>query len=350
MNTLLLILGFQLTVGIPEIVIPLLVALVLGFSIAFFWNSKKNIKIEHSAEPEGISENDNWKLKYYNDMDMQEHAQQQLRERLAETRENEQILTIEVEELRKEVTELENRLESIPKSHLEEESLSTRHVDAADYLAQLKSAQESLLEHNNTVNRLVTQIELLKESENKYEILTREKETLVNQLTEAHKLLAEKDNEINQIRQQQKLSEEMSERLSKAYSEFGALQDKLQKLQSNLSTPQRGNDYEQLHESYFKLTKDFDEAKQKQIALWDENQRLSRILSDTEDKLREANFQRIQLQKKVTFLEELNNDLQQLSEHNKKLESQIRRISEMEAMLAKATQAPKSDFKNEEGK
>ena len=43
-------------------------------------------------------------------MDMQERAQQQLRERLAETRENEQILNIEVEELRKEIDDFENRV------------------------------------------------------------------------------------------------------------------------------------------------------------------------------------------------------------------------------------------------
>jgi chromosome segregation ATPase len=350
MNTLLLILGFQLAVGIPEIIIALLVALVLGFSISFFWNSKKNINIEQSTEPEGISENDNWKLKYYNDMDMQERAQQQLRERLAETRENEQILTIEVEELRKEINELEEKISSRPLPPPVAEAQIKQGPDAADYLSQLKSAQANLLEHNSTVNRLVSQIELLKDAESKYESLSKEKESIAVQLADAQKHLNEKENEVNQIRQQQRLGEEMSDRLNKAYSEFGMLQDKLQKLQTNLSQPQKGADYEQLHESYFKLTKDFDEARQKQIALWEENQRLSRILSDTEDKLREANFQRLQFQKKVAFLEELNNDLQQVSEHNKKLDSQLRRISEMEALLAKATQQPKTDFRNDEGK
>jgi len=60
--------------------------------------------MKYEVEPgnqEGISDNDNWKLKYYNDMDMQEKLQQQLRDRLAETKENEQILGIELEELRK---------------------------------------------------------------------------------------------------------------------------------------------------------------------------------------------------------------------------------------------------------
>jgi len=58
-------------------------------------------------------------------------------------------------------------------------------------------------------------------------------------------------------------------------------------------------------------------------------------LGDTEDKLRESNFQRQQLLKKITFLEELNRDLQQISEHNKKLENQLKRMSEIETMLAR---------------
>ena len=348
MNTL-LILGFQLTVGIPEIIIALAVALVLGFSISFFWNAKKNININQATEPDSIGENDNWKLKYYNDMDMQERAQQQLRERLAETRENEQILTIEVEELRKEIDDFESRLSAMPTPQPVAEAKSSPSA-GFDYLTELKSAQEHLVENNNTVSRLVGQIELLKESESKYSTLLKENEDLIAHVSDLKKHLTEKENEVNQIRQQQRLGEEMNERLNKAYSEFSVLQEKLQKLQTNLTQPQKGADYEQLHESYFKLTKDFDEARQKQIGLWEENQRLSRILSDTEDKLREANFQRLQFQKKISFLEELNNDLQQVSEHNKKLDSQLRRIGEMEALLSKATQLPKTDFRAEEGK
>src|SRR5580693_5208697 len=110
MNIFLQILDVQLTLGLPEIIVFLLVALILGFCIHFFWSSRKSIHVDDSASVEGINENDNWKLKYYNDMDMQERAQQQLRERLAEARENEQILNIEVEELRKEMISSKNRV------------------------------------------------------------------------------------------------------------------------------------------------------------------------------------------------------------------------------------------------
>ena len=73
------------------------------------------------------------------------------------------------------------------------------------------------------------------------------------------------------------------------------------------------------------------------LSLREENQRLTRIIADTEEKLKESNFQRQQYQKRSAFLEELNHDLQEISEHNKKIESQLRRVSDMEALLAKIT-------------
>ena len=144
MKTLPLILDIQLTVRLPEIIIFLFGALVLGFTIHYFWSARKSIRIDRAGE-EGISENDNWKLKYYNDMDMQEKALEQLRERLAETQENEQILTIELEELQKRYKNVEVKTETVSK----------QPSATDDYLTQLRSAQENLFQHNQHVNRLL---------------------------------------------------------------------------------------------------------------------------------------------------------------------------------------------------
>src|SRR5215469_7133627 len=111
LNTLNIILGLQLTMGLPEIIICELGALILGFTIHFFWNSKKSFRINEPAQSTGISDNDNWKLKYYNDMDMQERAQQQLRDRLSQTQEAEQILNVELEEVRQELDNVKQDLE-----------------------------------------------------------------------------------------------------------------------------------------------------------------------------------------------------------------------------------------------
>ncbi len=348
MNIFLQILDVQLTLGLPEIIVFLVVALILGFCIHFFWSSKKSIRIEDSASSEGISENDNWKLKYYNDMDMQERAQQQLRERLAEARENEQILNIEVDELRKEMNSSKYKIssEQTEQKHSGESLSSQFTSEATDYLSQLKSAQEDFAEHNKQIIRLLEQIDLLKEFEKKYLDTLKTNGQLNDQLTDLRKLTSEKENEINHLRHQQRLTEEIANRLDKAYAEFNLLQDKLHKLDSHVVQSRSGSDYEELQLSYFKLSKDLDELKSRQASLWEENQRLNRILADTEDKLKEANFQRQQLQKKVTFLDELNSDLQQVSDHHKKLESQLRRISEMETLLAKSSSEQKG-FHNE---
>src|ERR1700755_3080321 len=181
LNNLNIILGFQLTMGLPEIIICELGALILGFTIHFFWNSKKSFHINDPAQSAGISENDNWKLKYYNDMDMQERAQQQLRERLSQTQETEQILTIELEEKRKELEDVHHEFD-VARAQLEEVELKLApatlsagedeigSVNSAsdtladytnDYLHQLKAAQEKLVEHNNSIYRLLEQTKLV---------------------------------------------------------------------------------------------------------------------------------------------------------------------------------------------
>jgi DNA repair exonuclease SbcCD ATPase subunit len=205
-----------------------------------------------------------------------------------------------------------------------------------DYLNQLKTAQENLMQYNQHINKLLQQIQFLKESEKKYQDLQKQHSVLNEQLAKLHQLVSEKDTEINRIMQEQRLVLEMNERMDKAYSDFTQMQDKLRKLEQYLDQPHSKRiEYDQMQETYFKLSRDYDEVKGKQIALFEENQRLSRILADTEDKLKEANFHRQLYQKKMLFLEELNRDLQEATEQHKKMEGQLRRISDMEAMLAR---------------
>ena len=69
--------------GLPEIIICCAWRTYSRLHHSFFLEIQKRACASTILPPAtGISENDNWKLKYYNDMDMQERAQQQLRERL----------------------------------------------------------------------------------------------------------------------------------------------------------------------------------------------------------------------------------------------------------------------------
>jgi DNA repair exonuclease SbcCD ATPase subunit len=313
-------------------------ALILGFTLHYFWTSRNAIRIQKPVADEGINENDNWKLKYYTDMEIQEKTLQKLRERLSESEENEKIYHLESEELREEVNELKEKY-ARTESQIKPPTLTD------DYLQQLKTAQENLFQYNQHINKLLQQIQMLKESEKKYQDLQHQHNQLNEQLSGMHRQLAEKEAEISRIMQEQRMVLEMNERMDKAYADFNHMQDKLRKLEQYLEQPHSKRiEYDQLQETYFKLSREFDEVKGKQMALFDENQRLSRILADTEDKLKESNFQRQQYQKKMLFLEELNRDLQEATEQHKKMESQLRRISEMESILSrsKPKEPPKS--------
>ena len=164
MKTLPLILGYTLTVRLPEIVIFLLGALILGFTLHYFWTSRNAIRIQKPELDEGINENDNWKLKYYTDMEIQEKTLQKLRERLSESEENEKIYHLESEELREEVSLLKEKY-ARTEAQIKPPTLTD------DYLQQLKTAQENLYQYNQHINKLLQQIQMLKESEKKYQDL-----------------------------------------------------------------------------------------------------------------------------------------------------------------------------------
>jgi len=332
MNTNLFILGLQ--ISLVEIIIFQLGAAILGFAIHFFITSKKNIKIEKAPESDGISDADEWRLKYYEELDMHEKRQDKLEKELDAAKQIEEQLEEELEEMRLNTRRI-----------LEEQSKKPAATPAMDYIEKLQSAQHDLFEHNHRISLLLEQIDMLKASEQKHHDILKDNEQLHSQLREMRKSLSDKESEIRQIRQQNDLSKEMHDRLDKAYGEFNSLQEKIQKVETHIVQPQhRHFEFDELQQTYFKLTKDFDELKLKYLSMMEENQRLTRLLADAEDKLREANFQRQQLMKKVGFLEELNNDLQQVAENNKKLENQLRRIGEIESMLARVSAQKGQDF------
>jgi len=127
--------------------------------------------------------------------------------------------------------------------------------------------------------------------------------------------------------------------LDNAYNEFNVLQSKMQKLEAQANTSNMLTmEYEDLKESYRKTGREFEEQKIKLNSLTNDHQQLQGQLGETEEKLREANFQRQQLQKRVVHLEELNSDLQAVSDANKKLEVQLKRIGELESMLNMAAE------------
>ncbi len=329
MNSLAVILGFQISVSIVEILIFQFGAIILGFSMHFFWTSRKTPPPSSAERPvlagSSLNPANEWRLKYVEEVESRQKAEKQLRIELENLKDNENLLVIELEEAKKEI----DRLEALVKPVSEEPSEES-------YLAQLNNAQQLLQSHNQDISRLVSQIDQLKDSEKKLQATQHVNEELNRTIFELRKSLFDRENELRMVRQQQVLAREVQDRLDKAYQDFGGLQNNLQKLESYIVKPENRNfEFEHLQQSFFRLSTEFDSLKLRQQSMLEENQRLSILLSDADDKLRESNFIRQQLQKKITFLEEFNNDLQLLAEQHKRLDNQLKRAAEISLMMTK---------------
>jgi chromosome segregation ATPase len=321
--------GNQLSLTILEIIVLMAGAVTLGVVVHFFITSNRSLKasmLEASGKPK--KEMEAWKYKYFNDIEARDKEIELLKKRLAETEDNNEINSIEADEMRKLNKELKAEMERL------RQSVSHKSGEKPDLVFQLRQAQKSLLEHNEKVNLLLGQIDIVKETEEKqYEIL-KNNEDLIARIEELSLQLSQKEKEIFNIKQKEQISTEMNSMIDSAYGEFNVLQDKIIKLESQLNASRRTTiEFEDMKESYFRITQDFEELKKKYHTANTENKQLLEELTETEDKLKEANFQRQQLQKKVAYLEELNNDMQLVADANKKLESQLKRIGELESML-----------------
>lgn len=203
-----------------------------------------------------------------------------------------------------------------------------------DYMEQLRRAQSSLMEHNEKINQLLGQIELVKETEEKQQEIVKINEELSAQIEDLRYKLSQKEKEVSNSRQKEHLTTEMNAMLDSAYNEFNILQSKMQKLEAQVAASRKLNmEFEVLKESYDKLSRDHEDQKLKYAANTEENRQLKTTLATVEEQLRDAEFQRQQLQKRVLYLEELNTDMQVMVDANKKLESQLKRIGELESML-----------------
>jgi chromosome segregation ATPase len=315
-----------LNLSIVDVIILFFVAITLGVVIHFFITSRRSLK-DSPIETEKIKKNvEDWKLKYFNEVEVKEKELSEVKSRVSEAEENNRIYQIEMEELRRQQRRTQTELESVHKAEVTE--------NKPNYIEQLRAAQASLHEHNEKINQLLENIESVRENEEKQKLIEEENEELISQVRELRSLLGQKEAEIHNIRQKEDLTKEMTSMLDSAYSEFNTLQSKIQKLETQVSTGKMVNlEYEDLKEAHYKIAREYEEQKAKLQAVVVENQQLTLQLNDAEDKFREASFQRQQLQKRVSYLEELNSDLQMVADANKKLEHQLKRIGELESML-----------------
>jgi chromosome segregation ATPase len=317
----------NLTLSVFEIIFLFISAIVVGVVIHFFITSRRHLNKEmQETKKPGIGM-DERRIKYLNEIEAKNKEFEEMKNRLFEAEENNKIYQIEIEEIKRQARKVNKDAES-------SDAAKPLPVPRPDYYEQLRQAQQSLEEHNEKISKLLEQVDVIKESEEKNLEILRSNKELNTQINDLKYLLEEKESEINQINEKASLTKEMTSMLDNAYSDFDILQTKIKKLESQLLSSNMANiEYEDLKEAYYKMARDLDESKNKANHYMQENQRLQIELATSIDKLSEANQQRQHLQKKVSYLEELTYDLQQMSEANKKLENQMKKIGELESML-----------------
>jgi chromosome segregation ATPase len=196
----------------------------------------------------------------------------------------------------------------------------------------IDSLKETVLQQQKLLNSFLRQVEEI-ENEGREELEMQNKH-LQSEIKGLEAQLDKKNAELEEVKQQASMSERMAAKIEEVYQEFDLLQGKMVTLEKQAN---RANnlalELEDTRQSYEQIHKDLQRKAEKLEEAFLENQRLQQQLNTSEDKLAEANLQRQQLQKKVLFLQDLNTDLQTVSDTNKKLQTELRRIGELESML-----------------
>ncbi len=333
----------NISLSLLEVAILMLGAIVLGVTIHFFIANHRSLHQSTSEESGNkiANELDEWKRRYFNDMDFKDRELEELKKKFALSEDDNEINKIEADEMRKLNKELKIEIEELRRNSPIINTPTTiipaptQTANATpEYIEQLKIAQSGLAEQSSKINQLLQQINIVKETEEKQIDILRSNAVLTEQLDELNFRFSQKEMELNTLKQKEQLTSEMKSMLDKAYLEFNSLQEKMGKMELEILNAKKVNiESENLNDVYNKILRDLEEEKVKYQTANNENAQLKNKLEETKEKLKEADFQRLQLQKRVTNLVELNTDIQAIADANMKLEGQIKRIGELENML-----------------
>src|SRR5688572_3166685 len=110
-----MLIAATLILSVPEIILLLFGAIILGITIHFFITSRRSLKATTKELERGSLAKDEWKIRYLNDMELRDKEISTLRQEIStlkqraeEAEENVSIYSIEAEEMRK----LNNKLQA----------------------------------------------------------------------------------------------------------------------------------------------------------------------------------------------------------------------------------------------
>ena len=168
-------LAASLTLSVLEIILLFFGAIILGVTIHFFIASNKSLKATTAEMEKTNLAQDEWKLRYFNDIEMRDKEISEIKEKLLEAEENARIFSMEPKEMHRQKRGLETEIESLQKSVLVPKE---KEKSDDDYLEQLRQAQTSLIEQNQKINQLLGNIDMIKEKEEMQREILRSNEEL----------------------------------------------------------------------------------------------------------------------------------------------------------------------------
>lgn len=214
----------------------------------------------------------------------------------------------------------------IEKEYAQQKTTAQPEVNIVEQMKATIAQQQKLL------SSYLQQVEEM-EMENR-DVLNMQNEELQHEIEKLQLTIEKKEDEINSLQQQTATAQRMTSKIEEVYEEFDLLQTKIAALEKQSSSANElAMELEDSKQENIQLHKDLTRKQEKLEEVMNENQRMHKEIELLEDKLAEANLQRQQLHKRVQLLQEMNSDMQSISETNKKLQTEIRRIGELESML-----------------
>ena len=300
---------FQAYLTNAFIFIPFVAALVLGFTIHFFIKSRRALK---AIENGRISQK---MVSTSTEDDLPEALKAKVQEPVSVLEEEEEDIV------------------PLPQSMVEEEKAIIAHKPVNELPVNgFSSVKAALAQQHSALADLIEKIDNIEEETSM--ALIHQNEQLLERVEHLEWQLEKKEHELQKYKQQEAVVQKMAARLEEANKEFELLQNKIVSLEKQASKANNlAMELEDMQDAYVQIKNELKHKSEKLDHILSENQRLHDQLSEIDSKLQEANTQRQQFSKKVKLLEELNNDFQSVSESNKKLQSELRRIGELETML-----------------
>jgi chromosome segregation ATPase len=319
----------SLTLSILEIILLLFGAVILGITIHFFISSRRSLKATTDEMEKTSLARDEWKLRYFNDMELRDKEVLALKNQLQDAEENTNIYTMEAEEMRRINKRLESELQSQPRlSAIETEQ---KEKELALLKTKLQEATEKVnsysadLEQIRRINKqLETEIGAIPKPASA-DIEQRDKEMLLikTQLREA----------IENANVFSREAEEMRRQNQRLQNEIEVLQDALATTPTEAPNP---DDY-------------LEQLRQAQNSLIEQNQKINLLLGNIDVIKEKEETQREILRSNEELSAQINDMREQLSEKEKEIINARQKehlTKEMTSMLDSAY----SEFNTLQGK